>query len=713
VTGPAKQKAPARETSPAVLRRALLRAAERRIGANGVIDLSCAPDAVDVYMAKLEAFWRSIGRPFPEEKLARLRDVLVNGLRTGNATSPDARLRIAFVSEPRPAPTLQYEARLFNQTIAERYATWLAERTPPLFGKYPDSKLVDLARSLGEPSSVPLLDLGAGTGRNALAMAERGYPTTVVEPVAEFAEEIRKRAAASELELEIIEGFVESAALELPRQRFKLAVMAEVVTDFRGVDTLRAALKKLSEAIVPGGLLLFNAFLMKGDHAVDPLTRQVSDIRGASMFTRAEFALIEREFPFERVSDESAHDYERDHLPPDGWPPTGWFERWAQAQDVFDVPADQSPAELRWLVYRRLGGEAPPDRSNRPKTTVQDARRVPWRPFVLRTLDRTIRAKGVLSLPCLPAMLDDYMDRLAAAWGAVGKPFSAEELDELRGVLAGGLEAGHRASPHAVLTFDYESQPPPNGKLTYNVRFSAETSAEFHAEWMLRRAPPLDPTGPDAKVIDLAASLGDPRLVSVLDVDSGGGRNALALAARGHPTTAVQPDPDTARLLRRAAIGARVAVEVLQGDIAAPSPALPPGRFKLAVLSGVFTRHEAAERLRLTFDKLAHAVAPKGLVLFNAFIVDGGYKPDPLARQLAAAAQAFMLGRSDLEFITREFPFDEVSSESALQYEQRHTLGAIWPPTGWFVDWAQGREIFDLPNGRAPVELKWLVYRRR
>jgi predicted RNA methylase len=563
---------------------------------------------------------------------------------------------------------------------------------------------------------VPFLDLGAGNGRNALALAAKGYPTTAVEPVAAFADEMRKRAAASGTELDIIETEIESSALELRRQRFKIAVMAEVVTDFRSVDTLRAAFKKLREAVVPGGLVLFNAFLAKGDYTPDPLVRQISEMKWSSMFCRAELAFIEREFPFERVSDESAYEYERDHLPVDGWPPTGWFEKWAQGRDVFDLPADEAPAELRWLVYRRLASDAAPVQSastHRRKTTSREPRHTAFRAAILRTLDREIRASGVLALPCLPAMLDEYVARLVAAWRAVGKPFSTDELDKLRTVLAGGLEAGHRASPDAVLILDYESRAPPNPGLTYHVRFTREVSAQYHAEWLSKRKPPLDAKSADAKLIHLAASLGDPPSVSVLDANPGTGRNALAMAAKGYPTTVIEPDPDAAKQLRRAAMAALVAIEVLEGDIDSPSLALPAGRFQIAVLSDVVTRVREHESLRLAFDKLTNAVAPGGLVLFNAFVALAGYEPDALAKQVAEAAQAFLLRKADLELVTRDFPFDEVSDESALDYEQGHTPAAAWPPTGWFVDWARGCDIFDVPSGAAPVELRWLVYRRR
>ena len=57
--------------------------------------------------------------------------------------------------------------------------------------------------------------------------------------------------------------------------------------------------------------------------------------------------------PFERVTDESVLEYEKEHLPAEAWPPTGWFVPWVAGQDLFDIPENRSPVELRWLAYRR------------------------------------------------------------------------------------------------------------------------------------------------------------------------------------------------------------------------------------------------------------------------------------------------------------------------------------------------------------------------
>jgi predicted RNA methylase len=48
-------------------------------------------------------------------------------------------------------------------------------------------------------------------------------------------------------------------------------------------------------------------------------------------------------------------------------------------------------------------------------------------------------------------------------------------------------------------------------------------------------------THPDAKVMAVAAQLGDAKMVKILDVGAGTGRNTFALAERGHPVEPIAP----------------------------------------------------------------------------------------------------------------------------------------------------------------------------
>jgi hypothetical protein len=104
--------------------------------------------------------------------------------------------------------------------------------------------------------------------------------------------------------------------------------------------------------LAPGGRLVFNVFLPRVGHTPDDAARQLGQQVYTAIFTAAEVAAAAAGLPLEPVTDDSAHDYEQQHLPEGAWPPTGWYADWASGLDVFDLPRHESPIELRWLVYR-------------------------------------------------------------------------------------------------------------------------------------------------------------------------------------------------------------------------------------------------------------------------------------------------------------------------------------------------------------------------
>lgn len=335
------------------------------------------------------------------------------------------------------------------------------------------------------------------------------------------------------------------------------------------------------------------------------------------------------------------------------------------------------------------------------------------RPAIVRTIDGRISAKGVIELQCVPGLVEHYVKKLVDQWERLGKAFSAREVEELRGLLARGIEAGHRASPHAVITVEYETRPFPQPGIVYRVHTKVMTTTELYDQWVGERAPPLFGEHPDSKLMNLAAELGEPKFAPVLDIGAGTGRNAIPMARLGHPTTAVEMVPALAREMQKAASSADVSLEVIEGDIRSDDLTLSPARYKLIVMSEVATHFRHLDDLRQVFRRFAECVMPGGLVLMNAFLAGGGYKPDDVARDAAQVALSCVFTRAELEFITAELPFDRVSDESACEYERAHLPPEAWPPTGWFVNWAAWRNVADLPPDKIPVELRWLVYRRR
>jgi SAM-dependent methyltransferase len=236
--------------------------------------------------------------------------------------------------------------------MEEHYGDWVQGTESALFGKLPDAKVMAVAATLGDAKAAPVLDLGAGTGRNSLPLARAGHPTTALELVPGMVEEMRLVAAEEGLPVEAVVGDLFSGFAPR-RAHYRLIVASELVSHFRNVEEVRYAYEKFADALVPGGLVLVNAFLPLEGYRPDATVQQISETASARIFDRADLTFMTEELPFELVSEESASGYERENLPPGGWPPTKWFPGWADGRNVFDLPPGRSPVELRWLLHRR------------------------------------------------------------------------------------------------------------------------------------------------------------------------------------------------------------------------------------------------------------------------------------------------------------------------------------------------------------------------
>lgn len=73
------------------------------------------------------------------------------------------------------------------------------------------------------------------------------------------------------------------------------------------------------------------------------------------MFTGEEIDVASAGLPLRLTSNDSVYEFEKANLPAGEWPPTGWYGDWVSGMDVFDVPREQSPVEMRWLVYQKSG----------------------------------------------------------------------------------------------------------------------------------------------------------------------------------------------------------------------------------------------------------------------------------------------------------------------------------------------------------------------
>ena len=332
------------------LAQGMARRRDSRIAAEGAVSFPAVPAMLDEYTAKCLRVFAGLGREFSESEQAHLRSVLERQL--GEAFSRSQRSVVTVSYRSPVSASLSYEVTISAPTIEEVYREWVANRKPPLFGVEPDARVWALSAEAPDPAQCPVLEIGAGTGRNALALAKRGHPVDVVEITTAFADIIGQAAQRDSLPVRVINRDVFQADGDL-RRDYGLIVLSEVVSDFRSPGQLRGLLELASRCLSPAGRLVFNIFLTRGDYVPDDAARQFGQQVYTSFFTRDELTEACDGLPLRLESDDCVHDYEKQNLPDGAWPPTGWYAAWVSGRDAFDVDFEQRPIDMRWLVYRR------------------------------------------------------------------------------------------------------------------------------------------------------------------------------------------------------------------------------------------------------------------------------------------------------------------------------------------------------------------------
>lgn len=344
---------PKPETDPVTLRASVIRRLTKKIGVEGRVRLPAVPALLEEYVENLRKMFAAYGRVFSEAETTNLRTILEGKLKEGFAVSPYAHVIVRYQTEAAPKIGIQYWVSTEISTIEDQYAEWVRTRTPPLFGKHPDTKVMDLARSLGAPKDVPVLDIGAGTGRNTLPLARAGFPTDAVELSPDLANILKNDAAKDGLPVTLYQGDVLGETLELPKGRYRLVILCEVVSHFRATAELRRLFERASELLAPGGLLAFSVFLPVSSYQPDTLARELAQVFWCSLFTRDDLKEASADLGFSQLSEESVFEYEKKNLPASDWPPTGWFEEWTRGLDLFRLSVGKAPIDMRWLVYRK------------------------------------------------------------------------------------------------------------------------------------------------------------------------------------------------------------------------------------------------------------------------------------------------------------------------------------------------------------------------
>lgn len=335
----------------AAIRNSMRRRLHRRALSTGSITVPAVPGMLDDYVSLCDQTFAAFGATFSDDELNQLREVLKGQLHEAYSNSPRSEIVITY--ECPYGLEVNYHVRAQWFTVAGAYDNWVQTREPPLFGTEPDARVWTLAAQAPDPVRFPILDVGAGTGRNTLALARRGHPVDAVEMTEAFADTIRSEASRESLDVRVIQRDVFATDRADLRRDYQLVVLSEVVSDFRGVEQLRRMFELAAYCLMPGGHLVFNVFLARPGYVPDAAARELGQQCYTTIFTYPEIADAASLLPMDLVADDSVYDYERTHLAPEAWPPTSWYEGWVSGQDVFDLSREQCPIEMRWLVYRK------------------------------------------------------------------------------------------------------------------------------------------------------------------------------------------------------------------------------------------------------------------------------------------------------------------------------------------------------------------------
>jgi SAM-dependent methyltransferase len=341
----------------AARRRGMLARVAIRTRAHAELVFPAAPSLVGHYIDILADHFAALGRPFSGPDLEKLRRILRDKLVEAFEASPTSSVVVRYDNADDGTLRIDYGVAAATSTLAAQYEHWVQSREPPLFGAHPDAKVTSVAEALA--SGARVVDIGAGTGRNSLALARRGFSVDAIEPAPALADVLEAEAAKEGLPVRVARADVLTGALPVPEGCAALVIASQVTSHFRVAADLRPFLRAVALALAPGGQALITIFLARSWYHPDRTARELGQVFWTTFFTPEELREALSGLPLATVSEESALEHERRGRPADAWPPTGWYEAWARGEDVFGRQANP-PIELRWLHLRREGGAVPP-----------------------------------------------------------------------------------------------------------------------------------------------------------------------------------------------------------------------------------------------------------------------------------------------------------------------------------------------------------------
>ena len=173
----------------------------------------------------------------------------------------------------------------FNATIQT------STRFSCLFGVEPDARVWGFAMPAQNPSAFPILDIGAGRGRNALPLARHRFGVDVIEGTTKFAE-MQTEALRDKLNLRICknDSFDDIQGL---RRDYQLVILSDIASYFRTSEQLHKVFTPAAQSLATGGRFVMNTFLAKEGYTPDLSARESGQQCYSAIFTRNERSCLE------------------------------------------------------------------------------------------------------------------------------------------------------------------------------------------------------------------------------------------------------------------------------------------------------------------------------------------------------------------------------------------------------------------------------------
>ena len=345
------------------------------------------------------------------------------------------------------------------------------------------------------------------------------------------------------------------------------------------------------------------------------------------------------------------------------------------------------------------------------------------RAAALRRLRCRETGTAVVTIPAAPSLCALYQQRLLGFFALLGRPASKGEAQEFGAILGRLMDKAWKESPHSRIIVRFQTEKNPTDGVSYTFETRVVSVADEYDSWVESRPKPFFGAHANAKVLALARSMGaplavarsigPPREVTILDVGAAEGRNTIPLAREGFITDAVELSPELAKLLHQNMAKEGLVGRVFLGDVLNPALKIPKDHYDLVVIAGVVVAHfRTPEHLRQLMARVSDLLQTGGLVLFNIFLTLDGYEPDASTRELAELFWTVMFTPAELSAVLEGLSLDIVDDVSYVAYEREHAPES-WPPTDYFEAYCEGQDLFDLPAGRAPFEMRWLTCRKR